>query len=150
MFDLYDNIGKIVVIKGIIFSDEESKEIDHCALTGRPCIVIDEIDDNMYLLPLSSFCHEEFKDQMFFLKKNSIIDDTKPGNKLIKLRPIIKRKMFSSKYRGELKPAAYYRLLKQVLLYYKTHDSMGLFEEMEDSINDKVLKLENRLQKKQD
>jgi len=56
MFDHFDNIGKIVKIRNIIFNDDKSKKnsVDHSFNTGRPCVIIDEIDGKMYLLPCSS------------------------------------------------------------------------------------------------
>lgn len=157
MFDKFDNIGKIMIINNIIFNDKYKNRlvIDHSALTGRPCIVLDEVDEFMYLLPMTSSRYQgNFKSHQILLHKWDVVDDTMPKNKFVKLTPIIKRRLFSDVYLGELTPLAYYYLLKEIILLYNSEENkkyldLELYKEVEESLNEKVLKLENKIQKQE-
>lgn len=158
MFNLYDNIGKIIIVNNIVFIDKflNRKVADHSSLTGRPCIIIDEIDDKMYLLPLTStLYYGKFKKHQFIIHKFDIINSDFPKKEYVELTPIIKRDLFSGADYGELTPIAYYQLINSLRKLYnldehKKYLDLELYKEIEDSISDKIKKLEYKMQIKQD
>lgn len=153
MFDIYDNIGKIIIIKNLSFKDfyREIPQADHCALTGRPCIILTEIEDKMYILPLTSkVVSGVLLPFQFCLQTWDVIDDPRPKVKQVKLKPIIEKNLFFSQCQGELTPIAYYELLKSLLKLYNDpkqakYLEFDIYNKIEKDLNQKVKKLEKMI-----
>ena len=78
----YENeqIGKIVIIKNIIFKNSltNKNEVDHAWNRGRPCIIIYSDNEYDYFLPLKTEIKREKFEYHYF-----ILDETKFLNKEI-------------------------------------------------------------------
>lgn len=71
-----DIIGKIVIIKNIIFENRinTKKETDHSWFNGRPCLIIYSDNEWDYFLTLkSNFNKDKFDNQFFELSSEDIL-----------------------------------------------------------------------------
>ena len=118
MFDKFDNIGKIILVKNIVFTNKENiKVADHSALKGRPCIIITETEDKMYLLPCCT-SGDKYKKYKMVVKPTDTLDRRWHKESYVSLNSVIEMNIFFNTSYAELTPLAYYKLLKNVINFF--------------------------------
>jgi len=149
MFNKFDNIGKIVIVKNISFKDTKDGilQADHAALSGRPCIIISDSLDKMYLLPSTSNQKKrKYIEEYFELtEENFNYTFLKTNPSFIKLSRIIEKEIFFGQDYGEISPTSYYELLKSFIKCQEKHKNNELYDLIKNDINDQVINLEKRL-----
>jgi len=146
MFDNFDNLGKILFIKNDVFEDLNENEINHSLdhFGKRPCLIISELD-KMYLLPCTTKFNIKYPNNYFFVEDNWYLYNDLKKETYIKLNKIIEKEIFSGKFKAELNPITYYRILKKFINLYKDYNpelNYSYYNIIEEDIKEQVKKLE--------
>lgn len=141
-----DYTGKIIIVNNIKFKDfyDGKYKLTPDKHLIRPCLIISELEDKRYILPISSSKENE----KYLYKKFKINTDELLINKLhskynyIKLDQIISIEPYYRKPIAELEMLQYYRcLLKLQSFYNKNNYESKEYELVKQDINRQIKKL---------
>lgn len=136
---LYKNreLGEIGIFKNIRFR----YYIDHAALNGRPCLVLSEINDKIYLLPMSSSGpNEKYKSYSFPISRGQIYKQAwfphSKTNINISLSDIIEKDLWGYFGVGLVNYDVYYDIISKLLMldYSEYQDTANNLEKIKDDL----------------
>ena len=85
---VFDNTGKIIIVRNIVFKDfyEGKINYNHDKHFVRPCLVISELEDKRYVLPITSTGrNEKFLYKKFKIYRDNLINQSL-STKIYKIR----------------------------------------------------------------
>lgn len=112
-------LGDIVILKNIVFYNRDNThEVDHAFINGRPCVYIGEYEDSMYFLPITRVIPG--KENKFF----NIVIDKNTHNKIkkdckISFSTIIKKPIAFYKVVDYLEDSVIEELVDKALILYE-------------------------------
>lgn len=134
---MYNDIRDVIIVKNIIFKENGKGVVDHTWEKGRPCVVISNSDDWIYVLPLST----QIKDtrSRYFIEKNNIEYDYmyegyKRGTEAC-FDSIMKIKECGRLKIGVLKNKCFLDMLRKMISYCKDMDREINIEKLLNSDN---------------
>lgn len=142
----FDDTGKIIIVKNIVFKDfYEGKIIynyDKCL--SRPCLVVSEIEDKRYVLPITSTkSNEKFLYKKFKIYRDNLINQTiNTRINYIKLDQIIPIDLYYKEPVDELDNKTYYNCLLKLKKYYESAKFISEeYETIKEDVNKQLKKL---------
>ena len=141
-----DNTGKIIIVKNIIFKDFYEGKINYNPDRSliRPCLVVSELEDKKYVLPISSTrSNENFLYKKFKIYRNDLIkQNLNTSINYIKLDQIIPIEPYYRKPIDELDCETYYQCLLKLKKYYERVNFISdEYEEIKEDVNKQLKKL---------
>lgn len=141
-----DNTGKIIIVKNIIFKDfyEGKINYNHDRSLIRPCLIVSELEDKNYVLPISSTrSNEKFLYKKFKIYRDNLINQALNTNiNYIKLDQIIPLDPYYRKPIDELDSETYYKCLLKLKKYYeRVSFTSDEYEEIKEDVNKQLKKL---------
>lgn len=131
------NIGSIILLKNFIYKDHTgTKKIDHAKY--RPCLVIGEDNENIYILPISSSILKNNRESHYEIP-NKYIDINK--KEYIDFNAIYKAKICGYRVKDDLDTNDLYDLLTSFYQYH-TKNNNEEFNKIKDIIYNEIKKLE--------
>lgn len=138
--------GQIVIVKNIIFKDynNEGFRLNRDAHLERPCLVISEIDDKRYMLPISSSINNKYyKTENIQISNYDLLYRTLRYNRCyIKLDKIIKRDICYKEPVDYLDKIKYYKCLLKLIMYYERLEfEVEEYEMIKDNLKEQIEKI---------
>lgn len=141
--------GTIILLQNVIFIDDKKTMIDSKYFHNRPCLVIGETDEELYVLPLSSNYSYQHQEYNFALSEKDIIPLVNQSFKklsYLKIDNIFKKKICYYKICGQLKPKVFNNLLNTIKLNLETLKERELngeiYQEYESYLNHQLQTIE--------
>lgn len=136
------NIGSIILMKYFIFNNRQTKKIDHAKF--RPCIVICEDEENIYILPISS-SYNKINPSCQYQIPSKYIDNNKP--EYVDFDNIYTSKICGYPIKDDIDVNDLYDLLINFYQYHKKNNNNKLFNNIENIIYSELTNLNNKIQK---
>lgn len=141
-----DYTGKIIIVKNIKFKDfyDGKYKLTPDKHLIRPCLIISELEDKRYILPISSSKgNEKYLYRKFKLNNDELlINKLHSKDNYVKLDKIIQIEPYYRKPIAELEILQYYKcLLKLQSFYKKINYESKEYELVKQDINRQIKKL---------
>ncbi len=113
-----NEVGNIVLVKNIIFDNNQRYEVDHAWAKGRPCLIISTKAEAHYVLPSTS--NLKNYNASFINIPQSVVEWETSYHKdsKINLDDLRKLKICARKIVGYLDEVYYYQTICKILSYY--------------------------------
>ena len=116
-----NDVGKILLIKNVVFTSEGYNQADMKSLRGRPCLVISQTDENYYMLPMSSHMSRFQEDLNFGFKQDNIFGYDKHNcnaDSFVRVSDLFKRDIRFYKELGFVSKFQFLKMLKYIIQNY--------------------------------
>lgn len=147
---VFDNTGKIILVKNLIFKDFNDGKIEYNydKRLVRPCLVISELEDKRYILPITSSKNNEkylYKNLKIY-KSDLVYETITTKQNYIKLDQIISIEPYYKEPVDELEKNKYYECLKRLRKYYENIDYVSEeYETIKKDISRQLKKIKSKL-----
>ncbi|MBE6160574.1 MAG: hypothetical protein E7157_05990 [Lactobacillales bacterium] len=143
---VFDNTGKIIIVRNIVFKDFYEGQINYNYDKHfvRPCLVISELEDKRYVLPITSTGrNEKFLYKKFKIYRDNLINQSLSTKiNYIKLDQIIPIEPYYKEPVDELDTKTYYNCLLKLKNYYERASFISEeYEEIKEDVNKQLKKM---------
>ncbi len=151
---IYNNrlLGEVAIFKNLVFNNGIA---DHASLKGRPCLILADLEDKFYIIPLSH-SKDKFIDKEYYyeIPKDKLIKNPyKPFDtrtQFFNFTGILEMDVFGINPICNISEKEYYKIIKQLLMldfhaYPKVYERV---EKIRDDLTKQEVILEKKLKKK--
>ena len=139
-------VGSIICAKNIIFKNvygKDRKELDHAYKSGRPCLVICETNNNIYLLSILGYKGKEYVNE---IKLPTSISN-KPS--CVNVRDIICKDIAYYKELSALSERQLYNILIKFVNYQENVKKDEFYDVIAENVKEKIEELVKNLSTKE-
>lgn len=141
----------IILVTNILFKNNDGEVVDHAWKTGRPSIIIAEKEHSYYILTMSTHFYQRENNYPIHTDEvdwNTMHDSFRKKDAEVNFNSIKKIRIYSRKELGVMDELYYYRMLSQMLNYYKSipyfpgnPERFEIMDELEQQVTDIEKKL---------
>lgn len=141
-----DDVGKILLIKNVVFTSEGYNQADLKSLRGRPCLVVSQDDEFYYLMPMSSHMSRFQEDLNFEFKQDNIFGFKKHNcnaDSFVRVSDLFKREIRFYEELGFVSKFQFLKMLKHIIQHYDFLKNNSLNGNLYDEIIKNLRKQRN-------
>lgn len=145
-----DRLGKIILVHGLVFKDQDNyMRADARSLVGRPCLIVEEHSDKLYVCPINVQQPNER-----YAKKYEVINIAKnkkekrnfyvAKDKIMTIEPVGYHEM------DQLSPSTYLKMIKEIIKFNVRRNSCEQYQEIQNNLfyqKKMLLRKENQINK---